>query len=145
MYGTGAESDICARVPQAGDQSAIIQQVSSLLSSQLGTHAQVGALLLAEWAAAACEGAGDAGGAGGAGGYTLLPEHQTILDDKLATIGQTDYPYSEIANLSGKWRGEVALVLQEYSKAGIKEAAAASKGLDAAALSLVQVRAIEPY
>jgi len=94
----------CAHMPQGGDQSAIIRQVSSLLASQLGTHAQVGALLLAEWAAAACA------GEGGAGSYTLLPELQAILDDKLATIGQADYPYSEIANLSGKCRGGVAQV-----------------------------------
>ena len=115
-----------------GDESAIINQVTALLSSQLGTHAQVGALLLSEWAAAACS------GTDGATSYTLLPALQAVLDEKLATIGQTDYPYSEIANLSAKWRLEVTEVLQEYSKAGVKDATAAYKGVDASRLSIVQ-------
>jgi hypothetical protein len=118
-----------------GDKAPIETQITSLMTaSQLGTHAQVGALLLAEWATAACA-SGD-----GRTSYVLPPALSAVLDEKLATIKQPEYPYAEIADLSAKWRGELRLVLEDYSKAGVKEASAALKGTNVASLSVEQVQ-----
>ena len=116
-----------------GDASMIESQVTTYLTtSNLGTHVQVGALLLAEWAAAAC------GGPRGATAYALPPALQAALDAKLASVGQTDFPYAEIGDLSSKWRGELLEVLEAFSKAGVKDAAAALKATDVAGLSVMQ-------
>jgi TATA-binding protein-associated factor len=114
-----------------GDQMPIVNQIKALMTGALGTHVQVGALLLAEWATAACSGP-DAKSS-----YTLPDSLQAILDQKLDTIGQTNYPYAEIASLSGKWREELAQLLQDFSKGGVKEASAALKGTDIASLNMV--------
>jgi len=115
-----------------GDQTVIVTQIQALMTAALGTHAQVGALLLAEWATAGCC------GPNAASSYTLPDSLQAILDQKLTTIGQADYPYGEIANLSGKWREELAIVLQDFSKAGVKEAAATVKSADVKSLTILQ-------
>ena len=83
-------------------------------------------------AAAAC------GGPGGATAYALPPVLQTALDAKLASVGQTDFPYAEIGDLSSKWRGELLEVLEAFSKAGVKEATAALKATDVAGLPVMQ-------
>ena len=97
-----------------GDQTTMLATITALLSAQLGTHTQVGALILAEWAMAASTST--------SASYTLPPNLQSMLDAKLETIGQGDYPYLEIGNLSTKWRQELRLLLEDYKVAGIKEA-----------------------
>eukprot|EP00960_Hanusia_phi_P064883 765948-Hanusia_phi.AAC.5 len=131
-----SSSRLSSSPPRLSSCPANLWLVKRMLSSSHGTHVQVGALVLEEWASSSQFGGKNEGEACGQAGAAAdsppvdskassfkMPEGiQEILDSKLASVGQTDYPYAEIAHLSAKWKQDLKNMLALFAEAKVKEA-----------------------